>query len=76
MKEDIKYILIPILLCVALIVGVLAMVRNYNSKTHSDDVKMTEWISPDGVHYWYHEAGYTAMLAPRYDANGNLVIDK
>lgn len=47
----------------------------YNTETHSEDVTITEWISPDGVHYWYQEAGYHAMLAPRYDSNGNLVID-
>ena len=33
---------------------------------------MDEWISPDGVHYWRDNAGY---MAPRYDHEGNLVIE-
>lgn len=31
-----------------------------------------EWISPDGVHYWISDC----KMAPRYDSDGNLVIDK
>lgn len=32
-----------------------------------------EWVSPDGVHYWqYGSCG----IAPRYDATGQLVIDR
>lgn len=31
-----------------------------------------EWISPDGVHYWSFGNG---GVSPRYDHNGNLVID-
>lgn len=30
-----------------------------------------EWVSPDGVHYW--RTPYN--MAPRYDNNGELVID-
>ena len=37
-----------------------------------------EWISPDGVHYWYwsvynNDGGWSYVLAPRYDYEGNLV---
>lgn len=34
--------------------------------------EMDEWVSSDGVHYWI--SGY--KMAPRYDNNGNLVIDE
>lgn len=36
-------------------------------------VIMEEWISPDGVHYWF--GVYPGCLAPRYDHDGNLIID-
>lgn len=36
---------------------------------------MEEWTSPDGVHYWIYTYGYKFGIAPRYDSNGNLVID-
>lgn len=65
-------LIIAVILCCVLLFSCSA---NYNSKEHSDDVMVTEWISPDGVHYWYQQQGYHAMLAPRYDSNGNLVID-
>ena len=32
---------------------------------------ISEWISPDGVHYWKYNDG----LAPRYDSDGNLILD-
>lgn len=35
------------------------------------ETKRNEWISPDGVHYWV----YASQMVPRYDHNGNLVID-
>lgn len=68
-------VIIAILFVVFLTWGVFKMSNVYNEKPHQDDVQMTEWISPDGVHYWYQQAGYHAMLAPRYDANGQLVIE-
>lgn len=37
---------------------------------------MTEWVSPDGVHYWMCDSSRKNALAPRYDHDGNLVIDK
>lgn len=41
-----------------------------------EDEYFNEWISPDGVHYWFREGlnGYS-YLAPRYDHDGNLIID-
>lgn len=36
-----------------------------------ESVPKNEWISPDGVHYWI----YGHQMSPRYDHNGNLVID-
>lgn len=35
-----------------------------------------EWISPDGVHYWYEtNVGGYSFLAPKYNHDGELVID-
>lgn len=31
-----------------------------------------EWVSPDGVHYWIYDG---KGIAPRYDSNGNLILD-
>lgn len=50
--------------------------KDYLNEIHSDDVTVTEWISPDGVHYWFQREGNREMLAPRYDHDGNLVIDQ
>lgn len=78
MKEFAKEIIAVVILIAVLIVSVVVIIKDnndYNKKQHSDDITITEWISPDGVHYWYQRSGYHAMLAPRYDNNGNLVID-
>lgn len=42
-----------------------------------EPTKVCEWVSPDGVHYWViaHSNEYGRLCAPRYDNNGNLVID-
>ena len=34
-----------------------------------------EWVSPDGVHYWMYLDGYCGGITPRYDNEGNLVIE-
>lgn len=58
------------------IIGIFKLEEATAIKTiDSDDMAVGEWISPDGVHYWYREHGYGIMFAPRYDADGNLVID-
>lgn len=41
-----------------------------------DDYGTYEWVSPDGVHYWVVVNGRGYGIAPRYDNDGNLVIDK
>lgn len=76
MKEDIITILALIFVIVIMILGLSFCIEKYNSEEHSDDITVAEWISPDGVHYWYRSGYYQAMLAPRYDAEGNLVIDE
>lgn len=80
MDDDFKglgFIIISMFfLMIVLAIALLAIGEKNNQKVHSDDVSVTEWISPDGVHYWYQREGYHAMLAPRYDKNGNLVIDE
>lgn len=35
-----------------------------------------DWISPDGVHYWIYSGAYRYGIAPRYDKNGNLVVEE
>lgn len=79
MKED----MITFVLFIVCLIGIVFLIffnsesySSYNKRTHEDDVQITEWISPDGVHYWYQRGGYHAMLAPRYDAEGNLVIEE
>lgn len=37
---------------------------------------VSEWTSPDGVHYWIAEGGYRFGIAPRYDKDGKLIIDE
>lgn len=75
MKEVKEQIIIILILIIA-VFGVVSCERKYNTEEHSDDVIVTEWVSPDGVHYWYRNMGQQAMLAPRYDSEGNLVIDE
>lgn len=65
-----------VLIIIGLLVYFICNVEsNYNKEIHSDDIKMTEWISPDGVHYWHNRGSNIEMLAPRYDHDGQLVID-
>lgn len=74
--DEIKEFFIVLLVLAVLIFSIVTGTKNYNSKLHSDDIQLAEWVSPDGVHYWFYRAGYQAMMAPRYDSDGNLVIDK
>lgn len=67
---------IGILVCIIGTIFIVYSNLKENTEIHSDDIKVTEWVSPDGVHYWYHDFGYGIVLTPRYDANGNLIIDK
>ena len=73
-EEDLKNVF-KIGLSILVIAVIIFSQIKYNSTTHSDDITMAEWVSPDGVHYWYQQSGYHAMLAPRYDVSGNLVIE-
>jgi len=63
-----------IMLIIVIIFGTIALflLANYQEKSHGQK----EWISPDGVHYWVYGSGYGCSIAPRFDNNGNLVIDK
>lgn len=72
-KIGITWILITILIVVLVIVGQ----NKANSTIYTEEEKQfAEWISPDGVHYWIRQDGYEGYMAPRFDNNGNLVIDK
>lgn len=42
----------------------------------ADQYGTYEWVSPDGVHYWVVCGNYRYGIAPRYDNDGNLIIDK
>lgn len=78
MDDDLKglgFVIISAFFLMIVLAIALVIAGENKTKVHSDDVSVTEWISPDGVHYWYQREGYHAMLAPRYDKNGNLVID-
>lgn len=59
------------------IFGFTRLERAANSPNLVAQHEFTEWVSPDGVHYWYNKEmnGYS-WFAPRYDNNGKLVIDK
>ena len=37
---------------------------------------LSEWVSPDGVHYWMYRDAYCSGITPRYDNEGNLVIEE
>ena len=37
---------------------------------------LSEWVSPDGVHYWMYRDAYCSGITPRYDNKGNLVIEE
>lgn len=76
MSDELKIAIIWIIIAAIVFGLIVGLTKTHNSETHSDDIKITEWISPDGVHYWYRQDGYRAMLAPRYTASGNLVVDE
>lgn len=49
--------------------------KGETEKIFPADFGRYEWISPDGVHYWIMNGNYRYGITPRYDNNGNLVID-
>lgn len=66
---------IIIIICVCLLLFVLNSSQNPDNAVVHNKVLINEWISPDGVHYWYRNTAYGGVMAPRYDNNGELVID-
>lgn len=66
-----------IILILMLVLLTISLCACGNIQKTYDNV-MGEWISPDGVHYWAFKSdgGNVEFLAPRYDNNGNLVIDR
>ena len=74
--NEIKIFFMVLLILAVLTFSIVAATKNYNFEIHSDDIHPTEWVSPDGVHYWFYFTGYQAMMAPRYNSDGNLIIDK
>lgn len=69
-------VFIFVLLVVGLITWVIIHGTESGKTYEKTDIPMNEWVSPDGVHYWYHDGAYgESFLAPRYDKMGKLVID-
>lgn len=63
---------------IAIVVWVVVAIDNRNnSESVVQEQTFSEWVSPDGVHYWYKTGSYgESWLAPRIDNDGNFVIDK
>lgn len=65
-----------IILMFMLVLLTISLCACGNTQKHYDNM-MNEWVSPDGVHYWaYKGEGNHDFLAPRYDNDGKLVIDR
>lgn len=63
------------LICAMIMAFGLSACQGQRDVISNDYQRFDEWVSPDGVHYWYKTSGYMGYLAPRYDHDGNLVID-
>lgn len=76
---DLPMLLLSVIVILIFTIGIFGSVREMtviNSESKSFDIynhRIQEWISPDGVHYWYAEDGY---MAPRIDNEGYYVIEK
>lgn len=68
-KDAVLIIVAVLILILGFLFGGVLVVNSSPSSTQVENHDV--WISPDGVHYWAHESA----LAPRYDHNGNLVIE-
>lgn len=55
-----------------IIISILASLLLMLSGCGVGETRANEWISPEGVHYWQ----FGSAMAPRYDHDGNLVIDR
>lgn len=75
MKKKIIILLVALMLCFA----VCGCDTDNMTKVDADAKPISygtyEWVSPDGVHYWVYRDTYHYGIAPRYDSNGDLVID-
>lgn len=70
-RAKMKRILV-ILMAITLLM-VLSSCGNKTGIPGLEDVE--EWVSPDGVHYWMRNGTYALTITPRYDNDGNLVIE-
>lgn len=72
-----------LILCLALSMSIGCMGCSKGEDVHDvsscivvgDEYGTFEWISPDGVHYWIYNNYQRFGMAPRYDHNGQLIID-
>ena len=60
-------------LVILMVITLLLVLSSCDGTKVSLDV--SEWTSPDGVHYWVYNGYYRLGLAPRYDSDGQLVIE-
>ena len=73
MKSKIIILAVTVLL---LLTGCKDNNQEYSDMPNSLTTPMLkEWVRPDGVHYWLYRDDYCEGLTPRYDNNGNLVIE-
>ena len=71
-----KQIIILVAAVLLLLTGCNDNNQEYRDMPNSLIIPMVkEWVSPDGVHYWMYRDDYCSGLTPRYDSNGNLVIE-
>lgn len=80
-KEDkydmLLFALFSISVVIVIVCIIVGLISKANSKIYTaENMKFTEWISPDGVHYWIRETGTAGYMAVRYDSDGNIIIDK
>ena len=71
-----KIIILAVVVVLSLLTGCKDNNQGYRDMPNSLITPMVkEWVSPDGVHYWMYSDDYCRGLTPRYDNEGNLVIE-
>ena len=71
MKKRKLFAIVAIFIVVAVVLFAASCGSPYDGQRIAHSANAAEWVSIDGVHYW--RVGYG--MAPRYDHDGNLVID-
>lgn len=71
LEGKMKKMLLAAMLCLALLMLTACGQTSISLTTGI----ITDWVSPDGVHYWI-SVDQRGAMAPRYGEDGRLVIDK